>query len=222
VPATGPDESEITAWALAARSGDRAAASAFIRATTRDVHRFLSHLADREDVEDLAQDTYLRAMRALPRFDGRSTAKTWLLSIARRAAADHIRTLRRRPRPAWGPPSPDAEAVPSFDGEILLRRLLSGLEPGRREAFLATQVLGLSYAEAADVCQCPVGTIRSRVARAREDLVTALRADDRARNERGGGDARQNLRADDRARNERGGGDARPNLRADEGRAAAT
>jgi RNA polymerase sigma-70 factor, ECF subfamily len=180
VPAAAPDESEITAWALAARSGDRAAASAFIRATTRDVHRFLSHLADREDVEDLAQDTYLRAMRALPRFDARSTAKTWLLSIARRAAADHIRTLRRRPRRAWSPPAPGtgAEAVPSFDGEILLRRLLHGLEPGRREAFVATQVLGLSYAEAADVCQCPVGTIRSRVARAREDLVAALGADD--------------------------------------------
>ena len=49
--------------------------------------------------------------------------------------------------------------------------------PERREAFIATQVLGLSYAEAADVCGCPVGTIRSRVARAREDLVTAYRQD---------------------------------------------
>jgi RNA polymerase sigma-70 factor (ECF subfamily) len=182
VPAA--DDSEITAWALAARSGDRAAASAFIRATTRDVHRFLSHLflshpADREDIEDVAQDTYLRAMRALPRFDARSSAKTWLLSIARRAAADHVRTLQRRPRRAWSPrPGPGAEAVPSFDGEILLRRLLADLEPSRREAFVATQVLGLSYAEAAEVCQCPVGTIRSRVARAREDLVAALRADD--------------------------------------------
>jgi RNA polymerase sigma-70 factor, ECF subfamily len=181
VPQATPDESEITGWALAARAGDRAAATAFIRATTRDVHRFLNHLADPGDIEDLAQETYLRAMRALPRFDARSSAKTWLLSIARRAAADHVRTARRRPRPAWSPDTAAAaraDAMPSFDGDVLLRRLLHGLDPGRREAFVATQVLGLSYAEAAEVCRCPIGTIRSRVARAREDLVAALRADD--------------------------------------------
>ena len=173
-----PDEPEITGWALAARSGDRDAATAFIRATTRDVHRFLSHLADPGDIEDLAQDTYLRAMRALPRFDGRSSAKTWLLSIARRAAADHVRAARRRPR-LNGRPVDAADAVLSFDGEVSLRALLDALDPDRREAFVATQVLGLSYADAAEVCQCPIGTIRSRVARAREDLVAALRADER-------------------------------------------
>jgi RNA polymerase sigma-70 factor (ECF subfamily) len=181
VPEATPDEAEITGWALAARTGDRVAATAFIRATTRDVHRFLNHLADSGDVEDLVQETYLRAMRALPAFDARSSAKTWLLAIARRAAADHIRTARRRPRLAWNSATEAAaraEAVPSFDGDVLLRRLLHGLDPGRREAFVATQVLGLSYAEAADLCQCPIGTIRSRVARAREDLVAALRADD--------------------------------------------
>jgi RNA polymerase sigma-70 factor (ECF subfamily) len=180
VSAAASDESEITGWALAAGTGDRAAATAFVRATTRDVHRFLSHLADAGEVEDLVQETYLRAMRALPHFAARSSARTWLLSIARRAAADHIRAARRRPRPAWESAAAAAdriEAVPSFDGEVLLRRLLHGLDPGRREAFVATQVLGLSYAEAADVCRCPVGTIRSRVARAREDLVAALRAD---------------------------------------------
>jgi RNA polymerase sigma-70 factor (ECF subfamily) len=58
-----------------------------------------------------------------------------------------------------------------------LRHLLDTLAPDRREAFIATQVLGLSYAEAAEVCGCPVGTIRSRVARAREDLVTTYRQD---------------------------------------------
>jgi RNA polymerase sigma-70 factor (ECF subfamily) len=57
----------------------------------------------------------------------------------------------------------------------LLRELVAGLEADRRDAFLLTQVLGLDYA-AAEVCSCPVGTIRSRVARAREDLVRALDA----------------------------------------------
>jgi RNA polymerase sigma-70 factor (ECF subfamily) len=56
---------------------------------------------------------------------------------------------------------------------VALRGLLDVLDPDRREAFVLTQVVGLSYAEAADVCNCPVGTIRSRVARARADLVDA-------------------------------------------------
>jgi RNA polymerase sigma-70 factor (ECF subfamily) len=59
-------------------------------------------------------------------------------------------------------------------GSVAMRSLVASLEPERREAFVLTQVVGLSYAEAADVCSCPVGTIRSRVARARADLVDAL------------------------------------------------
>jgi RNA polymerase sigma-70 factor (ECF subfamily) len=59
-------------------------------------------------------------------------------------------------------------------GSVAMRALVAALERERREAFVLTQVLGLSYAEAADVCACPVGTIRSRVARARADLVDAL------------------------------------------------
>jgi RNA polymerase sigma-70 factor (ECF subfamily) len=70
------------------------------------------------------------------------------------------------------------QVVPLLDEGVALRRLLVDLEPQRREAFVATQILGLSYQEAADVCDCPVGTIRSRVSRAREDLIVALRADE--------------------------------------------
>jgi RNA polymerase sigma-70 factor (ECF subfamily) len=61
-----------------------------------------------------------------------------------------------------------------FDEHLALLDLLATLSPDRREAFVATQVLGLSYAEAAEVCGCPVGTIRSRVARARNDLIAAM------------------------------------------------
>jgi RNA polymerase sigma-70 factor (ECF subfamily) len=175
-----PDDTEITNWALAAKAGDRAAAAAFIRATQQTVIRFLAHLADPADVEDLAQETYLRAMRALPRFAARSSARTWLLSIARRVAADHVRTLVRRPRISAGPElEPAAEPAHAgtesqLEEAVVLRQLLLDLPAERREAFVATQIAGLSYAEAAEVCGCPVGTIRSRVARAREDLVAAL------------------------------------------------
>jgi RNA polymerase sigma-70 factor (ECF subfamily) len=178
--ASGVDDADLTRWALDARGGDRAAAARLIEHTQRDLLRFLTHLVDSREAEDLAQETYLRAMKALPQFEGRASARTWLLSIARRVAADHVRTIVRRPRVSahedW---QSAAEAAMGRDGSridevVVLRRLLQELPADRREAFVATQIAGLSYAEAAAVCDCPIGTIRSRVARAREDLMSAL------------------------------------------------
>src|SRR5690606_8450930 len=104
-----------TAWALAAKAGDRAAAAAFIRATQHQVHRFLAHLVDAREADDLTQETFLRAMRSLPRFGGRSTARTWLFSIARRVAVDHVRAATSRPRTAgvsdWEPVADAARAA---------------------------------------------------------------------------------------------------------------
>jgi RNA polymerase sigma-70 factor (ECF subfamily) len=171
---------DVTGLALAAGRGDRAAMTEFVRVTQRDVMRFLAPLTAASDVEDLTQETYLRALRSLPEFAGRSSARTWLFAIARRVAADHVRTATRRPRLAavgdWQATAEAAGAAgtPRFDEQFALTDLLGALDPDRREAFVATQVLGLSYAEAAEVCDCPVGTIRSRVARAREELVSAL------------------------------------------------
>jgi RNA polymerase sigma-70 factor (ECF subfamily) len=176
VPPLTP-EAEITALALAAKSGDRAAATQFIRATQPAVRRFLAHLVSAGEAEDLTQETYLRAMRSLPGFAGRSSALTWLLVIARRVAADHIRTATRRPRTTAVADWEAAAGGTRFDEVLVLTQLLDGLSADRREAFVATQLLGLPYEEAAQVCGCPVGTIRSRVARARADLVAALQAD---------------------------------------------
>jgi RNA polymerase sigma-70 factor (ECF subfamily) len=67
-----------------------------------------------------------------------------------------------------------AADVPASIGQAAeLDEALAGLDPDRRTAFVLTQLLGYSYAEAAEVCACPVGTIRSRVARARADLIEA-------------------------------------------------
>jgi RNA polymerase sigma-70 factor (ECF subfamily) len=172
-----PDD-EITRLALAAASGNSDATVRFVQLTRRDVHRFVTGLVGSREAEDLAQETYLRALRSLPRFAGRSTARTWLLSIARRAAADHIRAAVRRPRMSpeqdWELTLERTAATPGVEERVLLRELVLGLEPDRREAFVLTQMLDLSYADAATVCGCPVGTIRSRVARARADLVASL------------------------------------------------
>jgi RNA polymerase sigma-70 factor (ECF subfamily) len=69
-----------------------------------------------------------------------------------------------------------AVPTPRFEDGVTLRHLIEELAPDRRFAFVATQVLGLSYAEAADVCDVPIGTIRSRVARARDELIAAFGA----------------------------------------------
>ncbi|HEY1484826.1 MAG TPA: sigma-70 family RNA polymerase sigma factor [Micromonosporaceae bacterium] len=172
-------DDDVTALALAAKFGDRDAANAFIAATRLDVRRFVTHLVDANAAEDLVQETYLRAMRSLPRFAAQSSARTWLLAIARRVAADHIRTLMRQPRTQSSDDWPDLadRAAPRsrFDEAVAISQLVEQLDVDRRFAFVATQMLGLSYAEAAEVCDVPIGTIRSRVARARDDLVQALR-----------------------------------------------
>ncbi|GAA2481896.1 RNA polymerase sigma factor [Winogradskya humida] len=183
----GVTDDEVTGWALAAGRGDADAAAAFIRATQRQVWRFLHHLAAPGEIEDLVQETYLRALRSLPSFAGRSTARTWLFTIARRVAADQVRAAVSRPRIAvvedWQAAADAATAAhrSRFEDDVALRDLLGGLPGERREAFVATQLLGLSYAEAAEVCDCPIGTIRSRVARAREDLMAVLADRDRSR-----------------------------------------
>ncbi len=163
---------ELTALALAARDGDRLALAAFVRRTQPQVWRLCAHLAGRDVADDVTQDTYLRAIGALVSFRGDASATTWLLSIARRAAADSIRrTVRRRnlltrlnTRAQTAAPAPGAP----------IDVLLANLDSDRREAFVLTQLLGLTYGEAADVCGCPVGTIRSRVARARDQLIGEL------------------------------------------------
>ncbi|MEV6488853.1 sigma factor-like helix-turn-helix DNA-binding protein, partial [Actinoplanes sp. NPDC051633] len=107
---------------------------------------------------------------------GRSGVRTWLLGIARRTCADHLRSVVRRRRlslrleaQAWTA-TPEPEPGQRLGAADLLGRL--GEE--RRTAFVLTQVLGLSYAEAAEIEDVPVGTIRSRVARARDELAEAV------------------------------------------------
>ncbi|MCV7066857.1 RNA polymerase sigma factor SigC [Mycolicibacterium houstonense] len=175
-------DDHVTRLALAAGRGDSEALEQFIRATQRDVWRTVAYLGDAGSADDLTQETFIRAISALPRFGGRSSARTWLLSIARRVVVDQIRHKQSRPRTQPGVAVEQVldsyRPVGGFEKMVEIRLLLDGLDADRRHALLLTQVLGLSYAEAAEVCGCPVGTIRSRVARAREDLIAAAERDD--------------------------------------------
>jgi len=173
-----PDE-DITRDAFRAARGDQAAAERFVVATQRQLHRLLSYLSSPGVAEDLMQETYLRAFAALPGYEGRSPARMWLLAIAKRVAADHLRANRRRPAISqvedWVTTAEqNGAATPDHGRLVVMRRLIAELDEERREAFVLTQMLGMSYADAAEVCDCAVGTIRSRVFRAREDLTAAL------------------------------------------------
>ncbi|QUX30326.1 sigma-70 family RNA polymerase sigma factor [Nocardiopsis akebiae] len=170
-------DGELDRLALAAREGSAAALDAFVRRTRPDVVRYIARRVHPDRVEDLSQETYLRALRGLPRFAGRAPARTWLLAIARNTVADRYR--RDAARPDCVHPA-DWDLLPGrtvrFDEHVALLCLLDGLAAERRQAFVLTQVEGLSYAEAARLADVPVGTIRSRVARARGDLVRGLTA----------------------------------------------
>ena len=166
---------DLTALALAAGAGDRVALASFVRRTQADVWRFCAHVNGRAEADDLTQETFLRAIPALARFEGRSSAQAWLLSIARRTCADSVRRTVRRRRLSEEIVLPHEPALqPAAGGEVDLWMLLAELDEDRRHAFVLTQVIGMSYAQAAEACACPVGTIRSRVARAREDLTRQL------------------------------------------------
>ena len=175
------DDDAVTALALAAGRGDPRALEAFIKATQSDVWRFVAYLSETDSADDLTQETFLRAIVALPRFSARSSARTWLLSIGRRVVADHIRYQQSRPRTirADDAESPRVRSRPArgFEDVVEVATMIANLDLDQREALLLTQIIGLSYAEAASVCGCPVGTIRSRVARARGALLAAAEPD---------------------------------------------
>jgi RNA polymerase sigma-70 factor (ECF subfamily) len=180
---------DLTTLALAAAGGDRFALGAFVRQSQPDVWRLCAHLVDRQAADDLTQEVYLRALPALGSFRADSSARTWLLVIARRTCMDTLRRrtrqrrlrdrLQREYRSSAAPDGDPSSGLP-------VAELIAGLAEDRREAFVLTQLLGLPYAEAAEVCGVPIGTIRSRIARARSDLLAALAgAEDAGRTDTG-------------------------------------
>lgn len=163
------DDAHLRRLVAAAAEGDGVALTGLVRATQPFIWRICSALGSSGEVADLVQETYLRAVRAVPSYRGEAPVTAWLAAIARRVCADDVRVRQRRRRlldrlrVATGD---DHVPAPQHVGDAL-----DGLSPQRREAFVLTQVAGLSYEEAAAVVGCPIGTIRSRVARARSDLA---------------------------------------------------
>lgn len=165
----------LDALGSAAADGDRAAFAELCRALEGDVRRYCQALlGDAHLAEDAAQETFVRAVTAVRRYRGEGPVRLWMLVLARRAAArtlrQHLRHRDRRAECLLEAPAP------GHAGAVEVGMLIRELPEPHRQAFALTQLLGLRYEEAAVVCGCRVGTIRSRVHRARERLIAELHA----------------------------------------------
>ncbi len=166
---------EADALARAAVDGDAAALDRFVRVIQADVWRFCAHLTRPGDAEDLAQESLMRIVTYLPRWE-RGPVLTWVLGVTRNVCREHVRQrIGRRTDPFA---EPLTGAAPDVYGVVETAQLLAALPADQREAIVLTQLIGLPYAEAARIVGCPIGTIRSRVARGRDGLAAALHAGD--------------------------------------------
>ncbi len=145
------------------------------------VSRYLNNSAE---VEDVTQEAFIKAFRALPNFRGDSAFYTWLYRIAANAAKNHLVALGRRPSSDMAlddsevfdvlgrlkdHESPD-EVIMGQELEMLISRTIEELPVELRAALTLRELEGLSYEEIADVLECPIGTVRSRIFRAREAI----------------------------------------------------
>ena len=173
------------------KRGDR---SAFDLLFVRYQHKILSlvgrFFSDPEEIEDIAQEAFVKAFRALPSFRGESAFYTWLYRIAINTAKNHLAVKARRPAGV----DIDAEDAQLLDGAHALRegegpeaalardQLAAEIERGiaelpddLRNALALREFDGLSYEQIAAIMECPVGTVRSRIFRARETIDRRIR-----------------------------------------------
>lgn len=172
--------------------GDKAAFNLLVVKYQRKIFRLLSRLIrDQAEIEDVAQEAFIKAYRALPNFRGESAFYTWLYRIAINTAKNYLVSQGRR-APTSTPT--DIEDAETFDDSDHLRdlntpdsmlvtkqvgeavnRAIDRLPADLRTAIVLRELEGLSYEEIAESMQCPIGTVRSRIFRAREAIASELK-----------------------------------------------
>ncbi|MFZ2541021.1 MAG: RNA polymerase sigma factor RpoE [Gallionella sp.] len=175
-----------------AQRGDKHAFGLLVTKYQRKLGRLISRFVrNSAEAEDVTQDAFIKAYRALPGFRGDSAFYTWLYRIGINTAKNHLMANKRRP-----PTSTifDADEAESFEEASLLRAVatpeneliskqvvdvvqtsLQQLPEDLRNALTLREIEGLSYEEIAAVMNCPIGTVRSRIFRAREAVAENLR-----------------------------------------------
>ncbi|EIG25982.1 RNA polymerase sigma factor RpoE [Haemophilus paraphrohaemolyticus] len=168
-----------------AQQGDKKAFNLLVVRYQNRVAGLLTRYVSRDDIPDIVQESFIKAYRSLASFRGESAFYTWLYRIAVNTAKNHLTALGRRP------PKEDilAEDAESYDAGTQLRETdtpenlvlsnelkrvvfetIENLPEELKMAITLREIEGLSYEEIAEVMSCPVGTVRSRIFRARETI----------------------------------------------------
>lgn len=174
------------------QAGDKAAFDLLVLKYQRKILRLLSRmLRDQSEIEDVMQEAFIKAYRALPQFRGDSAFYTWLYRIAINTARNWMASQARRPSSPSLHQSEDGETFDEIDNltdnntpESLLasreiaesvNETIQALPAELRTAIVLREIEGLSYEEIAQAMGCPIGTVRSRIFRAREAIASKLR-----------------------------------------------
>jgi len=178
-----------------AQAGDSRAFEMLVVKYQRRIERLISRMVrDADLVHDVAQETFIRAYRALPQFRGESAFYTWLYRIAVNTAKKTLVDLKRDPVSTDSARARSGEDDETYrtdhelsDGETpeallaskeiaaTVNAAIDALSEDLRQAITLREIEGLSYEEIADVMNCPIGTVRSRIFRAREAIASRLR-----------------------------------------------
>jgi RNA polymerase sigma-70 factor (ECF subfamily) len=175
-----------------AQRGDKSAFELLVAKYQRKLIRLLSRfIRDPTEVEDVAQEAFIKAYRALPSFRGDSAFYTWLYRIGINTAKNYLVAMGRRAPTVTETESADSEGseesgqVPDYntpENELMSRqiaetvnRAVEELPEELRTAITLRELEGLSYEDIAGIMNCPIGTVRSRIFRAREAIAEKLR-----------------------------------------------
>ena len=175
-----------------AQRGDKRAFELLVQKYHRKLLRLLSRLVrDSAEVEDVTQEAFIKAYRALPNFRGDSAFYTWLYRIGINTAKNYLVAMGRRAPTATGFDTQEAESFEDSDqlrdtatpeNELLSKQIaatvnhaVDALPEDLRTAITLREIEGLSYEDIANVMNCPIGTVRSRIFRAREAIAAELR-----------------------------------------------
>ena len=174
------------------RRGERHAFDLLVIKYQRKIMRLLSRMIhDPAEIEDVAQEAFIKAYRALPQFRGDSAFYTWLYRIALNTARNWQAASFRRPSTVTSLENEDGETFDQIDGlsdqstpESLMasrqvaqvvNAAIDELPDDLRTAIVLREIEGMSYEEIASTMHCPIGTVRSRIYRAREAIAARLR-----------------------------------------------
>jgi RNA polymerase sigma-70 factor, ECF subfamily len=142
------------------------------------IYRTLVRLVGVQDAEDVSQEVYLQAFRQIDKFNGESAFGTWLYRVAVNEALQHLRRTRKHRLAIldWEPQDGKANRCRRTETRELLDRALTEIEPELRSIFVLREVEGLSYEAIGAAVGIPIGTVASRLSRARHDLQERLRS----------------------------------------------